>query len=61
MAHGSFYYDKTHRGNDWEEVRKRLKADITAGKKSEVQATDEMLALLKDKYTRWGAQIRFRG
>lgn len=46
------YYDRTHRGNDWDEVRRRLRADIATGKKTEVQATDEMLGLLKDKYTR---------
>lgn len=47
-----FYFDRTHKGNDWGEVKSRLSAEIASGKKSEKKATKEMLALLKDKYTR---------
>ncbi|CAM9862738.1 unnamed protein product, partial [Choristocarpus tenellus] len=47
-----FYVDRTHKGNDWLAVRDRLRADIAAGKKDERRATEEMLALLKDKYSR---------
>lgn len=47
-----FYYDSTHKGNDWQAVKSRLQADISAGKKSETKATEEMLKLLGDKYTR---------
>lgn len=48
-----FYYDRTHKGNDWNAVRLRLSAEIASGKKSEKAATKEMLALLKDKYSRY--------
>lgn len=51
---GRFYFDRTHKGNDWNAVKSRLSAEIAAGKKSEKAATKEMLALLKDKYTRCG-------
>lgn len=47
-----FYFDRTHKGNDWNAVKSRLSADISAGRKSEKAATKEMLALLKDKYSR---------
>ncbi|CAM9993561.1 unnamed protein product [Ascophyllum nodosum] len=47
-----FYFDRTHRGNDWETVKSRLSAEIASGQKSEKKATKEMLALLEDKYTR---------
>eukprot|EP00752_Nemacystus_decipiens_P007225 g6466.t1 len=47
-----FYYDRTHKGNDWNAVKSRLSAEIASGKKSENAATKEMLALLKDKYSR---------
>lgn len=47
-----FYFDPTHKGNDWNAVKSRLSADIKTGKKSESAATKEMLALLNDKYTR---------
>lgn len=53
-----FYYDKTHKGNDWQAVKSRLSADIVGGKKSEVKATEEMLALLNDKYTRYRCRLR---
>ena len=47
-----FYFDRTHRGNDWGAVKSRLSSEIASGKKSENVATKEMLSLLKDKYTR---------
>lgn len=50
-----FYYDRTHKGNDWNAVKSRLSTEIASGKKSEKVATKEMLALLKDKYSRYGA------
>lgn len=55
-----FYYDRTHKGNDWQAVKSRLSADIVGGKKSEVKATEEMLALLNDKYTRYHCRVRGR-
>ncbi|CAN0223687.1 unnamed protein product [Laminaria digitata] len=47
-----FYFDRTHKGNDWGAVKSRLSSEIASGKKSENAATKEMLSLLKDKYTR---------
>lgn len=47
-----FYFDRTHKGNDWNAVKSRLSAEIASGKKSENAATKEMLSLLKDKYSR---------
>eukprot|EP00904_Undaria_pinnatifida_P001332 jgi/Undpi1/1119/HiC_scaffold_10.g04581.m1 len=47
-----FYFDRAHKGNDWEAVKSRLSSEIASGKKSENAATKEMLKLLKDKYTR---------
>lgn len=51
-----FYFDRTHKGNDWSAVKSRLSAEIASGKKSEKKATKEMLSLLKDKYTRWAGR-----
>lgn len=47
-----FYFDRSHKGNDWDAVKARLSAEISSGKKTEGAATKEMLSLLKDKYTR---------
>lgn len=48
-----FYFDRTHKGYDWNEVKKLLSSKISSGKITEQKATEEMLALLKDKYSRY--------